>query len=164
MLGGGFEEGDPGYESSDAGAGGEEVGEGDVKLPSTAHILQRELGAKGSEPPPVQHNLPPRPPPQIPPQQSSPFAQSHFPPDKSVEFGSGEVLTAGELNALRKGVKNESGDTAFFDVSFVEDPWEGLKPVKLPSEPPGGGRGGRGRGRGMGNANRVALGMGRGWG
>ncbi|KAL9126980.1 MAG: hypothetical protein Q9217_004062 [Psora testacea] len=32
-----------------------------------------------------------------------------------------------DWQALRRGVRNERGDTAFYDVSFVEDPWAGLK-------------------------------------
>ncbi|KAL8659404.1 MAG: hypothetical protein Q9226_000431 [Calogaya cf. arnoldii] len=30
-------------------------------------------------------------------------------------------------NEWRKGVRDERGDTAFYDASFVEDPWRGLK-------------------------------------
>ena len=43
---------------------------------------------------------------------------------------------AAEWAALRKGVRDEQGDVAYFDWSFVEDPWEGLGS--------GGGRGGLG--------------------
>lgn len=33
-----------------------------------------------------------------------------------------------DLQALRHGVKNENGDVAYFLPSFIEDPWEGLRP------------------------------------
>lgn len=48
---------------------------------------------------------------------------------KTVSFGGPPISTA-ELNALRFGIKNESGDTAYFLPNFVEDPWEELKRVK----------------------------------
>lgn len=32
-----------------------------------------------------------------------------------------------DWNALRKGVRDEHGDTAYYDASFVEDPWAALK-------------------------------------
>ncbi len=35
-------------------------------------------------------------------------------------------LSQAELQALRKGVKDERGDVAYFLPSFVEDPWKGL--------------------------------------
>lgn len=41
----------------------------------------------------------------------------------TVSFG-GPCITQAELNALRSGVKDENGDTAYFLPSFVEDPWE----------------------------------------
>lgn len=31
-----------------------------------------------------------------------------------------------DWNALRRGVRDERGDMAFYDASFVEDPWRGL--------------------------------------
>lgn len=37
-----------------------------------------------------------------------------------------EDLTSDDLRRLRMGVKDESGDVAFFLPSFVEDPWKGL--------------------------------------
>lgn len=43
-----------------------------------------------------------------------------------VSFG-GPSISREELNALRSGVKDERGDTAYFLPSFVEDPWERLK-------------------------------------
>jgi hypothetical protein len=43
-------------------------------------------------------------------------------PDEMVSFG-GPAISKGELNALKFGVKNEYGDTAYFLPSFVEDPW-----------------------------------------
>jgi hypothetical protein len=45
---------------------------------------------------------------------------------KKVSFGGPSISTA-ELNALRFGVKNEDGDTAYFLPNFIEDPWEVLK-------------------------------------
>ena len=44
---------------------------------------------------------------------------------ESVSFG-GPPIPRAELNALRFGVKNAVGDTAYFLPSFVEDPWERL--------------------------------------
>ena len=32
-----------------------------------------------------------------------------------------------DWNALRKGVRDERGDTAYYNASFVEDPWAALK-------------------------------------
>lgn len=32
-----------------------------------------------------------------------------------------------DWNALRKGVRDEHGDTAYYDASFVEDPWAALR-------------------------------------
>lgn len=50
--------------------------------------------------------------------------------DQSVKemasFG-GPPISRAELNALRNGVQNEHGDTAYFQPSFVEDPWANLK-------------------------------------
>lgn len=43
-----------------------------------------------------------------------------------VSFG-GQPISRAELNALRFGIKNENGDTAYFLPSFVEDPWANLK-------------------------------------
>ena len=42
-----------------------------------------------------------------------------------VSFG-GPPISRAELNALRNGVQNENGDTAYFLPSFVEDPWAKL--------------------------------------
>lgn len=39
-----------------------------------------------------------------------------------MSFG-GPPVSRAELNALRNGVQNEHGDTAYFLPSFVEDPW-----------------------------------------
>ncbi|KAJ9361428.1 hypothetical protein DTO280E4_3902 [Paecilomyces variotii] len=47
------------------------------------------------------------------------------------ETPSGTVLSPGELRRLAAGVKNENGDTVFFRPSFIEDPWAGLKPVRI---------------------------------
>jgi len=46
-----------------------------------------------------------------------------------ISFG-GPAISKAELNALRFGVKNENGDTAYFLPNFVGDPWEGLKSRK----------------------------------
>ncbi|KAJ9295601.1 hypothetical protein DTO271G3_6057 [Paecilomyces variotii] len=43
----------------------------------------------------------------------------------------GTVLSPGELRRLAAGVKKENGDTVFFRPSFIEDPWAGLKPVRI---------------------------------
>ncbi|RAR03270.1 hypothetical protein DDE82_005280 [Stemphylium lycopersici] len=43
----------------------------------------------------------------------------------TVSFG-GPSISKAELNALRNGVQNENGDTAYFLPSFVEDPWAKL--------------------------------------
>jgi len=43
-----------------------------------------------------------------------------------VSFG-GPSVSKAELNALRFGVRNENGDTAYFLPNFVGDPWEGMK-------------------------------------
>ncbi|KAL9634376.1 MAG: hypothetical protein Q9164_004127 [Protoblastenia rupestris] len=32
-----------------------------------------------------------------------------------------------DWQALRRGVRDERGDTAFYDASFTEDPWAGLR-------------------------------------
>ncbi|KAF1963581.1 hypothetical protein CC80DRAFT_364821, partial [Byssothecium circinans] len=42
-----------------------------------------------------------------------------------ISFG-GEPISRAELNALRSGVKDENGDTAYFLPSFVEDPWANM--------------------------------------
>lgn len=43
-----------------------------------------------------------------------------------VSFG-GPPITRNELNALKFGVQDENGDTAYFLPNFVEDPWASLK-------------------------------------
>jgi hypothetical protein len=43
-----------------------------------------------------------------------------------VSFG-GPAISKAELNALRFGVRNEHGDTAYFLPNFVEDPWVNIK-------------------------------------
>ncbi|KAI7216524.1 hypothetical protein KC333_g4789 [Hortaea werneckii] len=40
----------------------------------------------------------------------------------------GEASGQQDLQALRYGVKNDKGDTAYFLPSFIEDPWKGLEP------------------------------------
>jgi hypothetical protein len=46
-----------------------------------------------------------------------------------VSFG-GPSISKDELYALRFGVKNENGDTAYFLPNFIGDPWEGMKSGK----------------------------------
>ncbi|KAF2244580.1 hypothetical protein BU26DRAFT_81718 [Trematosphaeria pertusa] len=46
-------------------------------------------------------------------------------PEYMVSFG-GPAIPRAELYALRNGVMDENGDTAYFLPSFVEDPWENL--------------------------------------
>jgi hypothetical protein len=43
-----------------------------------------------------------------------------------VSFG-GPSVSKSELDALRRGVRNERGDLVYFLPSFVEDPWEKLQ-------------------------------------
>lgn len=61
------------------------------------------------------------------PPQAVPETTAQADPSASemVSFG-GPSITRAELNALRHGVRNENGDTAYFLPSFVEDPWEKL--------------------------------------
>jgi hypothetical protein len=40
----------------------------------------------------------------------------------TISFG-GPPITKAALNALRRGVRNDQGDIAYFLPSFVEDPW-----------------------------------------
>ncbi|KAI8938819.1 hypothetical protein NX059_004681 [Plenodomus lindquistii] len=58
---------------------------------------------------------------------SAPVDQSRNNPSamETVSFG-GTPITRGELNALKFGVKNSNGDTAYFLPDFVEDPWAKL--------------------------------------
>lgn len=44
---------------------------------------------------------------------------------ETMSFG-GPPISRADLNALRNGVQNENGDTAYFLPSFVEDPWAKL--------------------------------------
>jgi hypothetical protein len=54
-------------------------------------------------------------------------SQSRQPaPAEMVSFG-GPAISKAELNALKFGVQNEHGDTAYFLPNFLEDPWEKLK-------------------------------------
>ena len=53
---------------------------------------------------------------------------------KPSSFGNEPHLSAGEdgyprydWHALRKGVRDERGDVAYYDASFVEDPWKNLR-------------------------------------
>jgi hypothetical protein len=43
-----------------------------------------------------------------------------------ISFG-GPSISKAELNALRFGVQNEHGDTAYFLPNFIQDPWESMK-------------------------------------
>lgn len=44
----------------------------------------------------------------------------------------GTFLNKNQLARLVDGIKNANGDTAYFQPSFIEDPWAGMKPVKIP--------------------------------
>lgn len=46
---------------------------------------------------------------------------------KSILEKSLEELTPQDLNALNYGVPNEEGDLVFFQMNFLEDPWERLR-------------------------------------
>lgn len=48
---------------------------------------------------------------------------------ETISFG-GPSISKAELNALRFGVRNEHGDTAYFLPNFVEDPWARMKSNK----------------------------------
>jgi hypothetical protein len=78
--------------------------------------------------------LPPRPGP--PPPGTEPVVQSPDPSNierRAKSFPTGvpkqffDQLTWKELEAYRKGVKDENGDIAYFLPSFVEDPWAKLE-------------------------------------
>ena len=49
------------------------------------------------------------------------------PPMRSVGLGTGGGQANYDWSALKKGVKDERGDVAYYDASFVEDPWKRLK-------------------------------------
>ncbi|BDD57110.1 hypothetical protein MPDQ_003459 [Monascus purpureus] len=51
-------------------------------------------------------------------------------PEGSYRTPRGFIINKIELNRLSGGVKNARRDTIYFRVSFLEDPWQGLKPVK----------------------------------
>ena len=59
-------------------------------------------------------------------QTNSTSAQSDHSASEMVSFG-GPAISKADLNALKFGVKNETGDTAYFLPNFVGDPWEGMK-------------------------------------
>lgn len=44
-----------------------------------------------------------------------------------VVMSTGKQVSHGELQALRKGVRNDRGDTVYFLPSFIQDPWTGLR-------------------------------------
>jgi hypothetical protein len=54
------------------------------------------------------------------PDRVDPFAS------QMISFG-GPSISRAELQALKFGVKDENGDTAYFLPNFVGDPWEGMK-------------------------------------
>ncbi|KAF2027880.1 hypothetical protein EK21DRAFT_70967 [Setomelanomma holmii] len=64
--------------------------------------------------------------PQIAPPSESVSSQHDLSASEMVSFG-GSPISKAELNALRIGVKDKNGDTAYFLPSFIEDPWEKLK-------------------------------------
>jgi hypothetical protein len=47
-------------------------------------------------------------------------------PVEMISFG-GPTISKAELNALRFGVRDERGDTAYFLPNFVQNPWEKMK-------------------------------------
>ncbi|KAI9696084.1 MAG: hypothetical protein M1836_005915 [Candelina mexicana] len=56
------------------------------------------------------------------------------PPSTAAEFEGGRSIpseaghiTREEAQRLRRGVRDRNGDIAYYDASFVEDPWEGLE-------------------------------------
>jgi hypothetical protein len=55
-----------------------------------------------------------------------PAPPAHPTASEMVSYG-GPPISRAELDALRRGVKVENGDTAYFQPSFVEDPWERTK-------------------------------------
>lgn len=58
--------------------------------------------------------------------ESAPSQDPHASASEMLSFG-GPAISKAELNALRFGVKNEHGDTAYFLPDFVKNPWERLE-------------------------------------
>ena len=93
---------------------------------------------------PISATLPPKPPPSTPhhthPTRTSPQPLGHDSGTGVVAHGGYTVAQGGDAvtqreragkeahdwRALRKGVRDENGDVAYYDGSFVEDPWRGL--------------------------------------
>lgn len=81
--------------------------------------------------PPFQapNSLPPRPPPstsssfQNMQSQSQPQWLAQTQPSPYTQ----KSQQAYDLRALRKGIRDENGDMAYYDESFVEDPWRALR-------------------------------------
>ena len=46
--------------------------------------------------------------------------------NERISSGSGEQKSQHDWHALRKGVRDSRGDVAYYDPSFVEDPWKDL--------------------------------------
>lgn len=67
-------------------------------------------------------NLPDKPPSTNRPQETDQPNQDAEDATSMISFG-GPPISRAELNALRTGVRADSGDTAYFLPSFVEDPW-----------------------------------------
>jgi hypothetical protein len=62
-------------------------------------------------------------------QASLPTIQDQSPQNRNnatFSYG-GPSISESELHALRRGVRNEAGDMAYFLPSFVEDPWDKLE-------------------------------------
>ena len=83
--------------------------------------------AQTAHPPPLQDSrvpiaLPPKPP-------SSDLTQLNQHHDHNTTVSRDGKKPDGEWDwyALRRGVQDENGDTAYYDASFVEDPWSHLK-------------------------------------
>ncbi|KAF2819838.1 hypothetical protein CC86DRAFT_374952 [Ophiobolus disseminans] len=60
------------------------------------------------------------------PAQALSDSQPELSASETVSFG-GPRISKAELNALRFGVKNDDGDTAYFLPNFIGDPWEGMQ-------------------------------------
>ncbi|KAJ8114410.1 hypothetical protein OPT61_g3701 [Boeremia exigua] len=67
----------------------------------------------------------PEKPPKAAPVQQEETNQEDPAASAEISFG-GPSISQAELTALRFGVANTDGDTAYFLPSFVEDPWEKL--------------------------------------
>ncbi len=83
----------------------------EANQPASSHQISAT-----SKPIPIHSSLPPKPPP--PSARSSEILRSA---DHAKRANDDEAWR------WRKGVKNENGDVAYYDASFVEDPWRELR-------------------------------------